>query len=109
MNIFKTIFKLGNIRTALEKVYVTLKEGITIMIYVKEGFESSKPDSKYIEELKNLIKLCTTIKEVVGRILIVIGGTIDDSPVVAKSLATLKTNNVIDINKSINDLKNLDI
>ena len=104
---FKLMGKIGNIRTALEKVYTTIKEGVAVMTYVKESLEADKPSSKYIEDLKNIIKLCTTINTVIAKILFVIGGVVDTSPVVAKTLYTIKANNVINIDKSIQDLKDL--
>jgi len=101
------IGKIGNIRTALEKIYVSIKEGIAVMTYVKEALEKDKPSSKYIEELKKIITLCDNINAVIAKILFVIGGVADTTVVVAKHVYPIKTDKSVDIDKTIKDLKDL--
>ena len=105
MNWFKTIFNLGNIRTALEKTYGALSVAIVVSNNSIIELKKDKPDSPYLKDLQDSVTLMTTIMTVIGKILTVIGGTA--TPIVTTSAYAQKARS--EIQKQIDDLNNLKI
>jgi hypothetical protein len=103
MNIFKTIFNLGNIRTALEKTYGALSVAIVVTNNSIEEMKKTTTPSKNIKDLEDIVKLMTTIMTVVGKILYVIGGTI--APVVGANTFISKAKS--EVQKQIDELNGL--
>lgn len=99
MNIFKTLFNLGNIRNALEKTYGGLSVAITVMNASIEEMQKTTTPSKYLKDLQASVKLMITVEGVIAKILSAIGGTI---PVITTDVRS-------DIQKQIDILNGLKI
>ena len=103
MNIFKTLFNLGNIRTALEKTYGALSVAIVVTNNTIAQLKNTTTPESYIKDLEDSVRLIKTIMEVVGKILFVIGGTA--VPVVGVNTFTTKAKS--ELQKQIDELNGL--
>ena len=101
MNWFKTMFKLGNIKSALMQVYDVLSTSVAVLKNTKDQLDASK--SKYAEDIGKAIEACISIMSVISKILFVLGVDVTAVKVIkaksGKATLTDLTNKINALNK----------